>query len=89
MVGERSNRLLLVDVQLVAEEINTVRQFGEIPLVISTFMFKRNFGVDAKKRRKKCDEEESEGVIGGLGMNKGISLAETDLVEPLSNRIRY
>jgi hypothetical protein len=45
--------LLLVDVRFVAEEVHAVRRFGEIPLVISSFMFKRNFGVDAKERRKK------------------------------------
>ena len=45
--------MLLVDVRFVTEEIHAVRRFGEIPLVISNFMFKRNFGVDAKKRRKK------------------------------------
>jgi hypothetical protein len=45
--------LLLVDVRFVAEEVLTISRFGEVPLVISTFMLKCDFGVDAKERRKK------------------------------------
>ena len=45
--------MLLVDVRLVAEEVNAIGRFGEIHLVILTFMLVSNLGVDAKKRRKK------------------------------------
>ena len=34
---------------------------------------------------RRCDEVDSEGVDGGLGMNDGMSREGTDLVEPLSN----
>ena len=54
-VGKRDTpiELFLVDMRFVAEVVDPIWQFGEIPFVISTFMVERNLGVDAKKRREK------------------------------------
>ena len=53
--------LFLVDMKFVAEVVDSIWQFGEIPFVILTFMVKRHLGVDAKKRREKVRQ----GRIGG------------------------
>ncbi len=53
-VGKRAIPIgFLVDMRFVAEVVDPIWQFGDIPFVISTFMVKRNLGVDAKKQREK------------------------------------
>ncbi len=45
--------LFLVDMRFVAEVVDPIWGFGEIPFVKLTFMVKRNLGVDTKKWREK------------------------------------
>jgi len=53
-IGERNTPvgMFLVDVGFVAEAVNTVGRFGEIPFVILAFVIECDFRVDTKERRE-------------------------------------
>jgi len=67
----------LVDVGLVAETVNPIRRFGEIPFVILAFVVERDFRVESKKRRKEVRGIGTRGRIAGFG-DKGWHIPSRD-----------
>jgi hypothetical protein len=78
-VGERNTPvgMFLVDVGFVAETVNPIGRFGEIPFVISAFVVERDFRVETKKWREEVRGIGARCGIAGFG-NKGWHIPSRD-----------